>query len=43
MNTDEIITKDETHEEHCWRTGNYISDCNCENCPHKDECSGYNG
>lgn len=32
-----------TPEEYCWSFGRYLSDCNCENCAHKDECSGYNG
>ena len=27
--------------EKCWETGNYTDDCNCNLCPHKDECSGY--
>lgn len=32
-----------TPEEYCWKTGSYLSDCNCEECKHKDECPGYNG
>lgn len=32
-----------TPEEYCWQTGKYLSECNCEECEHKDECSGYNG
>ena len=27
--------------EHCWRTGVYSDDCECEFCSHKHECSGY--
>lgn len=27
-------------EEYCWQTGNYMSDCDCEFCFHKSECSG---
>ena len=30
-----------TSNEKCWETGNYTDDCNCNLCPHKDECSGY--
>jgi hypothetical protein len=27
--------------EHCWQTGEYTGDCDCEACYHKSECSGY--
>lgn len=27
--------------DHCWQTGNYTDDCECEFCEHKEECSGY--
>lgn len=29
--------------EFCWETGNYTDDCDCYLCPHKGECSGYDG
>lgn len=29
--------------EKCWETGNYTDNCDCELCPHKYECSGYDG
>ena len=28
--------------ERCWMTGDY-DEQDCEECPHKDECSGYEG
>ena len=28
--------------ERCWMTGEYDG-AECEECPHKDECSGYEG
>lgn len=31
---------DSSVEEYCWQTGNYLSDCDCEFCYHKFECSG---
>lgn len=34
-------TKD--YNEVCWNTGIYLDMCNCEECSHKDECSGYDG
>ena len=35
----EISGSDREYET-CWLTGNYI-DQDCELCPHKGECSGY--
>ena len=35
--------KIEYPEEYCWATGNYTSECDCEFCNHKEECSGYDG
>ena len=29
--------------ENCWRTGRYTDECDCELCPHKQDCSGYEG
>ena len=29
--------------EHCWATGEYSDECDCEMCEHKFECSGYEG
>lgn len=26
--------------ENCWLNGVYNSECSCDNCPHKFECSG---
>ena len=43
-NIEQLILKlDDSYEEHCWETGNYNSDCDCEMCSHKYECSGYDG
>ena len=28
-------------EEECWTTGIFTDDCDCEQCMHKFECSGY--
>lgn len=33
----------ESPEDYCWRTGSYLSDCDCEMCDHKYECAGYEG
>ena len=33
----------EDKTEKCWKTGVFNSECNCEECSHKDECSGYEG
>ena len=30
-------------EEYCWKTNKYLSNCNCEKCEHKYDCSGYEG
>ena len=30
----------ETANEFCWETGHYTSVCDCNSCPHQDECSG---
>lgn len=29
--------------ENCWLSGIFNSECCCEDCPHKYECSGYEG
>ncbi len=26
--------------EFCWETGHYTTSCDCDLCPHKEECSG---
>ena len=33
----------EDKTEKCWQTGVFNSECDCEECSHKDECSGYEG
>mgnify|MGYP004458425557 FL=1 len=36
-----IIIESKYPTDHCWQTGNYTDDCECEFCEHKEECSGY--
>ncbi len=36
------INENENMYDYCYRTGNY-EDQYCEMCPHKCECSGYEG
>lgn len=35
------ISNSDNYED-CWNTGNY-DDQDCNFCPHKDECSGFEG
>lgn len=30
-------------EEYCWKTGHYLTSCDCDMCDHKYDCSGYEG
>ena len=32
-----------TPEEKCWQEHVYYMDCDCEQCEHKYDCSGYEG
>lgn len=36
-----IIIESKYPTDHCWQTGNYTDNCECEFCEHKEECSGY--
>lgn len=40
---DFVEDKDEDKTEKCWQTGVFNSECDCEECSHKNECSGYEG
>lgn len=40
---DFVEDKNEDKTEKCWQTGVFNSECDCEKCSYKDECSGYEG
>ena len=42
-NATHVIPARISKEDYCWQTGNYLSDCDCEMCDHKYECTGYEG
>lgn len=37
------MSTEESYEEKCWRTHTFFSECDCEQCEHKYDCSGYEG